>query len=186
MTANAPLWTDDPPDGLSDTERDAILARRAERLAMPADSDVPGDVVDVLTFQLGTERYAIPSGQVNGVVKTGHLTALPGAPSFVAGLVNVHGQVVTVIDLRPLLQLPTDDVARAVILVSGQGGDVGLLATAIPSIEQVDAQEFAPLPTGLPSILDPRSVLGICSDMTIVIDAAHLLADGRLLVDQEG
>src|SRR6202165_5083726 len=107
-------------------ERDAIFASRAEELAemMPGDGQLD-DTLDALVFALGSELYALPATQVHEVRPLGWLTPLPGTPPFLAGLINVRGRIVPVVDLRPLLGLPsTDGPFMSVVLVAYGRGDV--------------------------------------------------------------
>src|ERR1700730_19147780 len=116
-------------------ERDAIFASRAEELAemMPGDGQLD-DTLDALVFALGSELYALPATQVHEVRPLGWLTPLPGTPAFLAGLINVPGRIVPLIDLRPLLGIASDGCSpsTSVVLVSYRSGDVGLLVTNRP------------------------------------------------------
>lgn len=56
--------------------------------------------MDILTFELDSQRYAVPSDHVIQVVQMVAIAPLPGAPAVVEGVVNVHGTLVPVFDLR--------------------------------------------------------------------------------------
>jgi purine-binding chemotaxis protein CheW len=164
----------------------AIFARRAEELARLPDIDVAQDAQEALVFSLGDERYAFPTGQVAEVRPLGRLTPLPGAPAFVAGLINVRGRIVPVLDLRPLFGLPGPvDAAQAVVLMSSPRGTIGLLATDRPEVRWLAHLGLSGLPAGTPSKLDPTYVRGITSDLVVLLDAERLLADPRLVVQDE-
>ncbi len=60
--------------------------------------------------------YALPVGAVREIVRLPDVTRVPGLPAFVAGLANVRGRVLAVLDLRPLLQLDAPRGERLVIL----------------------------------------------------------------------
>ncbi len=60
----------------------------------------------VVVFRLETQSFALPLAQVERATRAVAITHLPHAPSVVAGVVDLHGVVVPVIDLRRRLQLP--------------------------------------------------------------------------------
>src|SRR3982074_213775 len=106
-------------------QRDAIFARRAEALAESAPGECrDDDRLEALVFAIGREQYALPANQVREVRPLGWLTPLPGTPAFLAGLINVRGRIVPVIDLRSLLGMPSDESPlMSVVLVASPGGD---------------------------------------------------------------
>jgi purine-binding chemotaxis protein CheW len=171
---------------LSAAERDAIFAQRAEALAAPIDTGEPTDALPSLVFQLGGEAYAVPGWQVREVRPIGQLTPLPGTPPFVAGLINVRGRVVTVLDLRPVFGLRMDGATpNVVMLMASPGGDVGVLAGEPPSLRWLREDDLGALPPGGPAGLDPAFVRGITQDLVVVLDAERLLGDQRLLVQDD-
>ncbi len=80
-------------------------------------------VVDILTFELDGQRYAFPSDQVVRVVQMVAVTPLPGAPAVVEGVVDVHGTIVPVFDLRARAGLPPRAVDPSQHLVVLRGTD---------------------------------------------------------------
>lgn len=166
--------------------RDAIFARRAEALARPPEERERGDALEALVFRLGDECYAFRTEQVVEVRPMNQLTPLPTAPAFVAGLVNVRGRIVPVVDPRPLFGLPAlPDAVRAVILVSSSRGTVGLLATDRPEVRRLENPGLTGLPAEAPPGLDPAYVRGVTPDMVVVLDAERLLTDPRLVVQED-
>lgn len=63
-----------------------------------------------MLFHIGRERYALPLTAVQRVLPAARLTALPGAPPWVPGLLDLHGEPVPVIDLSRLAGTPSDAV----------------------------------------------------------------------------
>jgi purine-binding chemotaxis protein CheW len=172
-----------------DAERarqDAIFAQRAEALARIPDQETSRDACEAVVFRLGDERYAFSSEQVLEVRALSHLTRLPSAPAFVAGLVNVRGRIVPVLDLRPLFGLSSPPgTARSIVLVSSARGSIGVLATDQPEVLRLPNLGLTRLPAGTPTGLDPIYVRGVTPDMVVVLDAEPLLADQRVIVQDE-
>lgn len=173
-------------DQLTAEQRATIFDRRAEELAGRPAAPARGAGFEALVFALGSEQYALPSAQVQEVRVLDQLTPLPGTPSFIAGLINVRGRIVPVLDPRPLFGLPVSGQAPdTALLLAGGAGQVGLLVTSRPSIRWLPTSPLGPLPAGAPPGLDAAFVRGVTPDLVIVLDADRLLADRRLLVEQE-
>jgi purine-binding chemotaxis protein CheW len=131
---------------------------------------------DVMLVRMGGSSYALPVASVREVVRLPAVTRVPGLPSFVAGLTNVRGRVLAVLDLRQMLRLDGPRGDRLVILDGGaaqvaQAGSgargsramVGLIVDAALDMVQLPPGALEPLPPGLPSeaasILDGITVL---------------------------
>jgi len=174
------------PMEITPQQRNAIFDRRAAALAAVPPSPRPADAFEALQFSLGEECYAFPSGQVSEVRQLEQLTALPSAPAFVAGLVNVRGRVVPVLDPRPLFGVAaTAEPCRSLVLLSLAQGEVGVLASNEPGLVWLRASELRGLPVEAPAGLDPKYVRGVTSELVIVLDAGRLLADPRVVVQEE-
>lgn len=78
------------------------------------------------TFLLDGHLFAIPVGSVQEVLKAQELTAVPGAPPEVSGLINLRGQIVTTVDLRERLGLPARgrEMPTVNVVVRSANGDV--------------------------------------------------------------
>jgi purine-binding chemotaxis protein CheW len=172
---------------LTAAERDDVFACRAEELAgIAPGEDQHEDNLEVLMFALGPELYAVPATQVHEVRPLGWLTRLPGMPAFLAGLINVRGRIVPVVDLRPLLGIASDDgPCMSVVLAAHRGGAVGLLVTDRPTVRLLRVADLAEPPPGPLAGIDHSCVRGITPDLTILLDAERLLSDVRLVVQHE-
>src|SRR5712691_130838 len=161
---------------LTPSQRDAIFARRAEALAESGPKDgQDNDAQDALLFAMGREMYALPADQVREVRPLGWLTPLPGTPAFLAGLINVRGRIVPVVDLRSLLGLNTDGPSTSVVLVAHRSGHIGLLAAGRPTVRPLDLAELSDPPPGQLSGIDSSCIRGITPGLVIVLDAERLL-----------
>lgn len=101
--------------------------------------------------RIGSSRFALSMDAVAQVGKLPGFTRVPGTPPWVAGVANWRGRVLGVVDLRPLLGLADDGVARAkdarlVILASGTV-QVGVLADRVDGV--IDIEDDALEPTML-------------------------------------
>jgi purine-binding chemotaxis protein CheW len=98
----------------------------------------------------GTE-FALPAERVAFLESYEGATAVPGAAPHVAGLVQVRGQVVPLVDLRVLFGLPPIDrgLEARVVVVEGHGRHVGLLVDGGREVIRLDPGRFQPPPAAL-------------------------------------
>ncbi|HLP58214.1 MAG TPA: chemotaxis protein CheW, partial [Candidatus Deferrimicrobium sp.] len=90
-----------------DISRRQILAERARQLARV---EIAGEKeecpLEVVEFRLANENYALECRYIREVFFLKSLTPIPGAPDFVLGILNLRGQIVSVIDLAKFFELP--------------------------------------------------------------------------------
>ena len=164
-----------------------ILKVRAANLAAESDDhpEAPG-VLEVLAFTLGQEKYGIETRYVREVTPMNELTALPGSPSFVMGIVNIRGRVVSVIDIRKLFDLPQRGVGDQdrIIVLHDDMMEFGILGNSILGVVLVltnELQEALPTLTGLRA----EFLKGIAGDRMAILDGSRLLADEKVIVREE-
>lgn len=164
-----------------------ILRDRAKALAQrPEDEAEAVRRLDVLEFRLAEERYAVEIRHVNEVYPLKDLTPLPGTPAFVLGVVNVRGRILPVVDLRKFFELPEEGLTdlHRIILVEGNGLELGLLADAAVGVRSIPADSLQP---SLPTLTGIRSdyLKGITAERLVVLDVARMLADSNIIVHDE-
>ncbi|TAN51601.1 MAG: purine-binding chemotaxis protein CheW [Methylococcaceae bacterium] len=164
-----------------------ILKQRAKALAQePEPSAAAGEHVECLTFHLAHEAYAVEARFVREVCPLEHLTPLPCTPPFVLGIVNLRGEILSVLDLKKFFGLPEKgltDLNKVIVLQSG-GMHFGVLADAICGVHRLARRDLQPpLPT-LTGIHEDY-LLGVTAQRLIFLDAAKLLANERLIVHEQ-
>jgi purine-binding chemotaxis protein CheW len=165
-------------------QRRAMLEGRAHALAARAASagnDETG--LQVIEFVLGATTFAIDAWAVREVRTLTELTALPCTRAFVSGIINAHGRIIAVIDLKKFLPLPGSGLTdlNKVIILQHADVDLGILADRIVGANVV-AMPLPPAGPGTPML---RHLRGATAQGTMVIDAASLLSDPALVVDDE-
>ena len=168
-------------------EKKKILQTRAKALAREPEVDKDGqEQLEIVEFLLADERYAIESSFVHEVYSLQELTPLPGTPLFVAGIINVRGQIVSVVDLKKFFDLPAKgltDLNRVIILSDGHM-QFGLLADAVAGVRRIPLLEMQP---PLPTLTGIRQeyLQGVTGQRLVILDAAKILADPRVIVREE-
>jgi purine-binding chemotaxis protein CheW len=142
--------------------------------------------IEVLSFTLGAERYAIASPYISEVLPVHQITSLFALPDYIAGICYVRGRVISVIDLRLLFQLPGVGLTdrNTLVLLQNKQMEFGLLVDSILGIRQLD---LTGLHSSLPN-LDPirlRYLQGVTRDQTVLLDGHALLTDPELIISQE-
>ncbi len=180
QAAGAPAWT----PGADETSR--ILRERA--LALAAEPGAIQDLaesIEVVEFLLAHERYAVESAYVREVYPLENLTPLPCTPAFVLGIVNLRGEIVSVIDLRKffdLAQTGLPDLNKIIVLESGNMV-FGILADAIVGVRRI---ALAGIQSSLPTLTGIREkyLRGVTAERTVVLDAEKLLTDEGIVVQE--
>jgi purine-binding chemotaxis protein CheW len=167
----------------SHPELRALLEERARALATQDSADITASGDLMIRFRLGDERYALPARSAREIQPLRAYTPLFGVPTCIAGLVNMHGRLLTCIDLRPLLDLPASPPAPGsfLILLQEGGNELVLLADSILGMT-THALDLSPSPV-MASNSAVSWIRGVDRDLSLVIDPASLLTDPRLIVE---
>lgn len=156
-----------------------LLAARARALARPPAREVDRDQLQLLTFSLGGERYAIELRHVVEVFRLSSLSLLPGAAAPTLGLAAWRGELLPVLDLRRILGLPApglDDLRFAIVL-GEERAPVAVLADAVNEVLSTARERVGPPPEGVAVRRD--CVRGVTEDARLVLDAERLLETHR-------
>jgi purine-binding chemotaxis protein CheW len=165
-------------------EKKRILRERASTLAREPKVDQADQArLEVIEFILAYERYAIESRWVREVYPLKEITPLPGTPSFVLGIINVRGQIVSVVDLKKFFDLPDKGLTdlNKVIIMGDGNVEFGLLADAVPGMRHIPCDEIQ---ASLPTLTGVRAeyVQGLTADRLIVLNIAKILADPAIKI----
>jgi len=170
-------------------ERRTILRARARWLAQEGKGgeDLPQSQLEVVEFLLASEHYGIELTYIREIHTLSEFTALPGAPAFVLGLTNVRGQILSVIDIKKLFDLPEKGLTdlNKVIVVRTHQMELGILADAVLGVRAIALDE---LQTSLPTLTGIRAeyLKGITKDPLVVLDVAKILSDEKIIVNDGG
>jgi purine-binding chemotaxis protein CheW len=172
---------------LNPEQKQAILQARALLLATEITPPrAPDANIDVLEFMLTDECYAIETQYINEVYPLKELTPLPCTPSFVAGIINLRGRIISVIDIKRFFDIPPKGISdlNKIILLQKDDMEFGILADRIIGTQSIALNT---LQDALPTLTGIRSdyLKGITPERHIVLDAAKLLSDTTIIVEEE-
>jgi purine-binding chemotaxis protein CheW len=164
-----------------------ILKARAQALAIePKTEESAKDTLEAVEFELASEHYALALAQVKEVSLLKELTPVPCTPPFVLGIINLRGEIRTVIDLKRFFDLPDKGITELnkIIIIQHDDMQLGILADAIRGVRRIRLKDMQP---ALPTLTGIRAdyLRGITSDRLVVLDAIKILSDERILVEEE-
>ncbi len=167
-------------------EKRNILRERAKALAHEAEKDDFGEKIETVEFLLAYERYGIESSFVREVYPLKDLTPVPCTPAHVLGIINVRGRILSIIDLKKFFDLPDKGLGdlNKVIILKSDAMEFGILADVIVGVRTLP---MSSLQQAMPTLTGIREeyLKGIAKDRTVILDAERLLADKKLVVNEE-
>ena len=171
----------------SPEEQRSILKARARALARePVRADAAQEFLDIIEFRLASETYGIESAFVREVHPLKDFTPLPGTPPFVLGIVNVRGQILSVVDLKKFFNLPDKGLGELnkVIIIRDDRMEFGILADVILGTVSIPLDAIQP---PVPSVtgIGAEYLKGVTEDREIILDAAKILGDEKIVVYEE-
>lgn len=166
-------------------EKKKILRARAISLAkrpvMQTDENL-----EILEFRLSHEKYGIESRFIREVYPLKELTSVPCTPSFVAGIINVRGQIVSVIDIKIFFDLPENGLTNKsrAIIIRNEKMEFGILADEILDVRSIPGREIH---TSFPTLTGIRAeyLKGVTKEHLVVLDAGKILSDEKIIVQEE-
>ncbi|TCK18818.1 CheW protein [Thiogranum longum] len=139
------------------------------------------DIVQWVTFRLADETYGINVMQVQEVLRVSEIAPVPGAPHYVLGIINLRGNVVTVIDTRTRLGLATTEVTDStrIVIIETARHVVGILVDCVAEVVDVATSEVESAPN-VGSDESANYIQGVASrenELLILVDLNKLLTD---------
>ena len=155
------------------------LEERAQRLATPVALGDGDDGSEYVTFRIADERYAVETSHVIRIDRLPVPTTIPGIPDCFLGAITLQGEIVPVIDLRSVLELPQAHWDRDyAIVLGGRGAPLALAASELDGIAMLAAG-------GRDEGLHHRYVHGVTRDAIVMLDVDAILEDPRLSPDTD-
>jgi purine-binding chemotaxis protein CheW len=165
----------------SSEEKRQILKARAAALAQEPAEEKDEPSLAVVTFLLAYETYGLETRWVREIFPLRELTPLPWNSPFVAGIVNVRGRILPVIDIKKLFDLPEKGLTDLNKVLVIQGGDLelGILADQVLGVRSISLSQIQP---SLPTLTGIREdyLRGVTPERLVILDAEKILSDPRL------
>lgn len=134
--------------------------------------------LDVLVFELSGHRYALPCADVREIARAVSMAPLPRAPEIVEGVVNVHGAVIPVLDLRLRFRLPPKELAHTDHLIVASTGErtFALRADRALDLVRLDPEQIDRSIRDMPGVAHVAGVATTDEGMVLVHDLRTFLS----------
>lgn len=164
---------------MSDRAR-AVLEERARRLARPLASAGPSDDLEVVTFTMAGEMYAVESRYVLEACRPAGVTPLPGVAAPVIGVTARRGELLVLLDLRGAMGAaaaapPVAADSGRILVLGEERRAIGVVTDSVQELRRLPAAEVRAVSDS--PIVDRKYVRGITADAILVLDGAALIRD---------
>ncbi|MCW8905426.1 chemotaxis protein CheW [Sedimenticola sp.] len=146
-----------------------------------AEGSANESVYQLVTFRLEDETYGINVMHVQEVLRVTEIAPVPGAPPYVLGIINLRGNVVTVIDTRSRFGLPPGDIDEAsrIVIIESEMQVVGILVDSVAEVVELRGSEIDSAPN-VGNEDSSKFIQGVATrenDLLIVVDLNKLLSE---------
>src|SRR5246127_5672589 len=107
--------------------------------------------VHIVGFRVGRETYGVPITSLHEIVRVPEITAVPDAPEYMEGVINLRGKIVSVIDLRKRLgeKQVTGHRRNRILVIEHNGRLAGLIVDSASEVLKIPASDVETSPTSL-------------------------------------
>lgn len=133
----------------------------------------------VVGFELAGQKYAFRIERIQEIITPGKLTVIPEVPAYIAGVSNLRGTIIPVVNLRLLFGLPDRaiDADTRTIVVNVGTRIMGCTVDTVSQVMRINADQIHPAPTTV-AAGGPRYIEGFArvnDDLLILLDVDNLL-----------
>ena len=138
-------------------------------------------VLQWVTFRLENETYGINVMQVQEVLRYTDIAPVPGAPGYVLGIINLRGNVVTVIDTRARFGLMPGEVTEnsRIVIIEAEKQVIGIMVDSVAEVVYLRSSEIESAPN-VGTEESAKFIQGVCNrgeELLILVDLNKLLSD---------
>ncbi len=138
-------------------------------------------VLQYVTFRLDDETYGIGVMQIQEVLRYTEIAAVPGAPDYVLGIINLRGNVVTVIDTRRRFGLADQEVTDAtrIVVMESSNQVMGILVDSVAEVVYLKSSEIEAAPN-VGNEESAKFIQGVCNkngELIILVEFDKMLTD---------
>lgn len=132
-----------------------------------------------LIFFLGTEEFGVEIGAIDEIIAMLPATRVPLAPACIRGVVNLRGKVITLIDLRSLLNAPPpDQPERCIIVATANGTTMGIVVDRVSEVAMIARDDIEPMPAFGHDAAILAGVSKHQGHVRLLINIQHVIAAG--------
>jgi purine-binding chemotaxis protein CheW len=153
------------------------LMQKAQK-SQHADSDL----LQLVIFQLGGEEFGVDIMAVQEIIKMPTITAIPQAPEYVAGVINLRGRIIVVISLGNKFNIPSSEKNDdyKVIVVELENQVIGMMVDSVSEVLRIPSSSVDPAPDIIKSGVSSNYIQGVGKlddRLLILLDLRNVLSD---------
>jgi purine-binding chemotaxis protein CheW len=139
----------------------------------------------IVGFQVGRETYGVPITSLHEIVRVPEINAVPDAPEYLEGVINLRGKIVSVMDLRKRFGIPqvVHKKGNRILVVEHSGKLAGLIVDSASEVVKIPSEDVEAPPAvfqegGLNCVTGLGKVRG---RLIVLLDMNRLLAPASLI-----
>ena len=138
-------------------------------------------VLQWVTFKLQEETYGINVMQVQEVLRYTDIAPVPGAPEYVMGIINLRGNVVTVIDTRARFGLPPSEVTdnSRIVIIESERQVIGIMVDSVAEVVYLRQSEIETAPN-VGNEESAKFIQGVCNkngELLILVELDKMMTE---------
>ncbi len=162
-----------------------ILKQRAQKLSKKLTDSEIIDSLESILFVLSGEKYAIESIYIKETLKLNNFTPLPAVPTFLVGVFNLRGKVISIINIKEFFGLSDEKITDLNRIIVMQQKDLifGILVDKIEGLININGKK---LTKEISTLNDMRKQYfkGVDSSGIIMLDGNKILNDKKLIIEE--
>lgn len=139
-----------------------------------------------LVFAVKSQEYAIHAMRVREISRALGTSKVPTAPSYIEGILNLRGQLATVINFRKKFGFETKDIDEdtRIIIIEHSGFPIGILVDSVEEVMKITDDKIQKLPEEASTTMSKEYITGVGmleKELIIMLDTDKLLSKGESL-----
>jgi purine-binding chemotaxis protein CheW len=143
------------------------------------------ETVQVIVFNLGDEKYGVDISQVREIIRPTQITRIPNAPDFVEGVINLRGQITTIINLRKRFGMEPKEIDNdtRIIVVEYDNAVIGMMVDTVNEVKYLSTDDIEALPSIITAREEAKFLKGVGKlpdSLLILIDLNKVLSEDEI------
>ena len=140
------------------------------------------DLLQLVIFQLGGEEFGVEIMAVQEIIKMPAITAIPQAPEYVAGVINLRGRIIVVVNLSKKFNILSSEMNKEykVIVVELENQVIGMMVDSVSEVLRIPNTSVDPAPGMVASGSSSNYIQGVGKledRLLILLDLRNVLSD---------
>jgi len=138
--------------------------------------------ITLVRFQLAKSQFALPLESIESIVQVVEISPLPKMPNHIKGIINLHGTIVPVIDLRILFRLPAKQIELSdqLIIVNTSSHKHALLVDSTSEVLELEKDNIIETDQIIKEIQYVKGVVKLKDDIVLINDVEKFLSTEEL------